>query len=173
MRVIPHDHNVMMPRRQQVNQVALKLVRVLVLVHQDKLKTALIMFAHFLMVLEQFEPQRQQIVEIHRIRRPLPRGIAFLHIGNLLRQMREIVILLRQNVRNRFVRVHREREDITEHVGFWKAGGFHIDFRFRHAGVDEVPGILPIHDREIALVTEQQRVLAQDPVANRMKCSSP
>ena len=101
LRVIAHHHDVLMPRRQQVDQVALQLVRVLVFVHQDELEAPLVLLAHLLLLLHQLEPERQQIVEIHRVRRPLARRVTLLDVRNLRRQVREIVVLLLQNLRNR------------------------------------------------------------------------
>ena len=73
-----------MPRRQQIDQLALELVRVLIFVHQDELKPPLVMFAHVRMVVQQFQPQHQQIVEIHRVRRAFARRVTLLHVRNLL-----------------------------------------------------------------------------------------
>ena len=64
-----------MPRGEQVNQVALELVRVLIFVHEDELEPALVMFAHVGVVLQQLEPEREQVVEIHRVRRALAVGV--------------------------------------------------------------------------------------------------
>ena len=75
LRVVADDRDVVMPRGQQVNQVALELVRVLVFVHEDELEAALVMFAHVGVLLQQLEPEREQVVEIHRVRRALALGV--------------------------------------------------------------------------------------------------
>ena len=146
-----------MPRRQQVNQVALQLVRVLVFIHQDELEAPLVLLADLLMLLHQLEPERQQVVEVHRVRRPLARGITLLDVRNLRRQMLEVVVLLLQHLRNRLVRVDRQRKDVPQHLGLREPRRLHIHFRLRHAGGDQVLGVLAVHDGKVPLVAEQVR----------------
>src|SRR5256885_4672220 len=42
LRIVPYHHHVLMPRGEQVNEVALELVRVLIFVHENKLESALV-----------------------------------------------------------------------------------------------------------------------------------
>jgi hypothetical protein len=64
-------------RGQQINQVALKLVRVLILVHEHELEAPLIQFAHVGVFLQQLEPEHEQIVEIHRVGGELAGDVTF------------------------------------------------------------------------------------------------
>ncbi len=93
LRVVADDHDVMMLRGEQVNQVALELVRILIFVHEDELKSALVMFAHFGIVLQQFQPQREQVVEVHRVRGTFAGDVTLLLVGNLLDELGEITEL--------------------------------------------------------------------------------
>src|SRR5665213_678159 len=84
LRVVADDRDVVMPRGNQIYQIALQLVRVLILVHKDELKTPLIMFADVRVFLQQLEPEREQVVEVHAVGRAFAGNIFFLQIGNLL-----------------------------------------------------------------------------------------
>ena len=61
---------------EQVNDLRLQLVRVLILVHQNELETALVVFAHLVVVVQQLEPERQQVIEIHGVGGPFASGVA-------------------------------------------------------------------------------------------------
>ena len=87
MRVVAHDRDVVMPRREQINQVALQLVGILIFVHENELEAALVMFANVRVLLHQLEPERQQIIEVHAVRRALAGGVTLLLVGNLFREL--------------------------------------------------------------------------------------
>ena len=53
LRIVADDHHVFVPRRQQINQIALKFIRVLIFIDENKLKPPLILFAHFFVFLKQ------------------------------------------------------------------------------------------------------------------------
>jgi len=50
-----------MPRREQVDEVALELVRVLVFIHEDELEPPLVMLPHLGLLLQQPQPLREQV----------------------------------------------------------------------------------------------------------------
>ena len=108
LRVVAHDGDVVMPFGEQVNQVALELVRVLVFVHENELEPALVMFAHVGVLLQQPEPEREQVVEIHRVGRAFAGGVTLLHVGDLPGDLLEIIELLLENFGGGLVRVDRE-----------------------------------------------------------------
>jgi hypothetical protein len=83
-----------MPRGEQVNQVALELVRVLIFVHEDELEAALVMFAHVGVLLQQLEPEREQVVEIHRVGRAFAGDVTLLHVGDLAGELEITELLL-------------------------------------------------------------------------------
>ena len=83
LRVVADHRDVVMPFGQQVHEVALKFVGVLVFVHEDELESALVQFAHLGMLLKQLEPERKQIVKVHRVRGALALDIARREVGNL------------------------------------------------------------------------------------------
>ena len=174
MRVVAHDGNVVMPFCEQVNEVALEPVRVLVFVHEDELEAALVMFAHVRVLLQQPEPEREQVVEIHRVGCAFAGGVTLLHVSNLPGDFLEILELLLQHFRGGLVRVDRQRKDFAEHVGFWEMRAlFGFDAGIGDAGLDQIPRVIAVENREIALVAKQIGVLAQNPRANGMERAAP
>ena len=99
LRVVAHDHDVVMPRGEQVNEVALELVGVLVFVHEDELEAPLVMFAHVGVVLQQLEPEHEQVVEVHRIRGAFAGGVTLLHVLDLRRERVEVAVFRRRGFR--------------------------------------------------------------------------
>ncbi len=67
LRIVTHDHDVAAARREQLDQVALDLVGVLVFIDQYELELALVMLADIGRFLHQLEPEREQVVEVHRV----------------------------------------------------------------------------------------------------------
>ena len=76
-----------MPRGEQVNQVALELVGVLIFVHQNELEAALVMFAHLGVLLQQLEPEREQVVKVHRVGRAFAFDVALRQVRDLARRI--------------------------------------------------------------------------------------
>ena len=96
--VVADRHDVVVGGGQEVHQRALQFVGVLVFVHEDELETALLFFAHFGMFLEELEPERQQIVKVHRIGRDFAGGVTALQGGDLVGQRGEPGELFGQQV---------------------------------------------------------------------------
>ncbi len=96
LRVVAHHRDVVVARGQQVNQIALELVRVLILVHEDELEAALVMFAHLGVVLKELEPEREQVVKIHRVRRALAFGVKIGQARNFLIQIAVALVPVEQ-----------------------------------------------------------------------------
>ncbi len=65
LRIITHHHHVFVARTEQINQLRLQQIRILIFVHQHKLKPLLIHRANVLVLLHQPQPQHQQIIKIH------------------------------------------------------------------------------------------------------------
>ncbi len=76
LRIVAHHHHVLVLRAEQIDEVALELVRVLVFVHENELEAALVTLAHVLVLLQELEPEREQIVEVHHVRGLLALAIA-------------------------------------------------------------------------------------------------
>ena len=173
LRVVADDRDVLMPPGQQVNQVALELVRVLIFVHEDELKAALIMFAHVGMVLKQLEPERKQVVEVHRVGSAFAGRVTFPQVGDLHGELREIIVLLIQNFIGGFVRVDCERKNFAEHFGFREMRSFRFNACGGNAGFDQVLRVVAVENREIAAVTEQVGMETQHTGADGVKCAAP
>ena len=171
--IVPHHHHVPVPRAEQIDELALKLVRVLVFVHQHELKLALIQFARLLVLLQQPEPEHEQIIEIHHVGRPLALREPLDHILNLRRQARKIIVIPRQHLGDRATRVHRHRRDVRQHVGLRKPGRLDVDRRFAQARLHQFAGILAIQDRVIPSKPEQLRVAPQETRSDGMKRAAP
>ena len=66
------------------------------------------MFAHVRVLLQQSQPERQQVVEIHRVGCAFAGGVALLHVGDLPGDLLEILELVLENFRGGLVRVDRQ-----------------------------------------------------------------
>ena len=163
----------MVPRGEQINQVALQLVRVLILVHEDELKAPLKMFAHVRMILQQLEPQHQQVVKIHAVGRAFASEVAFVLVDNLFDVIGKVTEFSLDQFRNRLMRVGRERKNFVQHVGLWKVFVLRVNLRIQQAGLDQILGIVAVEDGEIFLVAERVRVQPQNPCADAVKSSAP
>ena len=128
--------------REPVDEVPLERVRVLILVHQDELKPALVKVPQVGELLQHAPPLRQQVIEIHPVRRLLAREVTRLDVRNLLRQRREVVVILRQRLRERPPRVHRHREDVPQHVRLREPRLLHVNARFVDARLQQILRVL-------------------------------
>ena len=173
LRVVAHHHDVVMPRGEQVNQVPLQLVGVLVLVHENELKPALVMFPQVGVVLQQLEPKDEQVVEIHRVGRAFAVGVTGGQRGDLGRELREMIELAGEQFCDRLVGVAGERKNFVQHVQLGEMRAFRFNFRVGNAGLDQVLRIVAVQDGEIALVAERFGVQAQDPRADGVERAAP
>ena len=162
-----------MPRGEQVNEVALELVRVLIFVHENKLESALVSFAHFCVLLQQFQPEHEQIVKVHHAGGALAFGVATLHLPELWRERTEIVVALFENSRDRLLRVDGQRKNVGDHIGLGKARCFEVDLRLVKTVGNQVLRVFAIQNRETPWITEQISVPAQNAVADRVKRAAP
>ena len=162
-----------MARGEQINQVALQLVRVLILVHEDELKPPLKMFAHVGMVLQQPEPQHEQVVKIHAVRRALAGEITPVLVGNLLGERGEVTEFSLDQFRNRLMRVGRERKNFVQHIRLRKVFVLRVNLRIEQAGFDQILRVVAVENREIPLVAERLGVQPQNPRADAVKSSAP
>ena len=81
--IVAHDHDVLVARGQQINQIALDFVGVLVFVHQDELEPALKFSADFAVFPQEFEPEGEQVVEVHAVGRFFAVGVFLLQGADL------------------------------------------------------------------------------------------
>ena len=116
--IIAYHHHVVMARRQQIDQVTLQFVGVLIFVHEDELKSPLILFSHLLLFLQELEPKHQQIVEVHRVGCAFARGVTLPKLFDFGPKLVKMRVLLEQNFRHRFLHVHRQGEYFRQHFGF-------------------------------------------------------
>ena len=68
--VVPHHAEIAVFLGEQVDQVELRRVRVLILIHHDIPILGAAGFQHFRMLFEQFKRQQQQVIEVHRVAGP-------------------------------------------------------------------------------------------------------
>ncbi len=127
LRVIAHHHDVVMPRGEQIDEVALQLVGILIFIHENELKPALVLLADALVLGEQFQPERQQVIEIHCISGAFAFGIEAIQIGDLGGQGLEMLVFLFENCADRFSSIDGKRKDFGQHFGFGKTSAFDIN----------------------------------------------
>ena len=173
LRVVAHHHDVLVARGEQVDEVALQLVGVLIFVHEDELKAALVMFAHVGMVLQQLQPQRQQVVEVHAVGGALAGNVTLLQVGDLFGELLEVAELRGHDFFGGPVGVDGERKDFVEHLGLGKMRAFDFDAGVGHAGLDEILGVVAVQNGEVAMITEQIGVRAQHAAADGVEGATP
>ena len=162
-----------MPPGEQVNQVALQPVGVLVFVHEDELEPALVMVAEVRVVLEQLEPEREEVVKIHPVGGPFAGGVALLQAGDFDGELREMAELPGHQFVGGFVRVGREGENLIQHVRLGKVLVLLVNFRVGHAGLDQVLRVVAVEDGEVAPEAEDVGVQPQNPRADGVKRAAP
>ena len=59
MGIVADNHDIVMPRGEQIDQITLEFVGILVFINQNKLESALIEFPDVLMFLQKPQPKRQ------------------------------------------------------------------------------------------------------------------
>ena len=122
--------------------------------------------------LKQTQGQRQQIVEVHRVRCQLLVHVARLDVLDLRQQFRVIGIPGFQDFLDPLTGILRERKNIRQHHRFGKAECLGVDRRIRDHPGQQVLLVLAVEDRIATTKPEPVPVLAQDPVPNRVKGST-
>ncbi len=160
LRIIAYDRDVVMFCGQQINQIALELVRVLIFVHKNELKPSLILFAHHGIVLQKFQPQREQVVEIHSVCRALAGDVTLMLVGDLFNELGEITELAIHQILDGFMRVGRERENFVQHRWLGKMFILLVNLRVGHARLDQILRVVAVKNREIFSIADRIRVQA-------------
>ena len=70
--VVPHHAEIAVPAAEKIDDLVLRLVRVLILVHQNIAPESLVILQHVGAVPEQVDRQHQEVVEVHRLARLEP-----------------------------------------------------------------------------------------------------
>ena len=70
--------------RQNFRQLVLGAIRILILVHQDVLETALVLIAYFPIFLQQQHRDHQQVIEVEGVVRAQLPGIDIVNLRNFL-----------------------------------------------------------------------------------------
>ena len=65
LRIVAHDTNILMHRRQFLRDHVLHVVGVLILIHHDVFELVLPFITHIQMIVEQFIGVQKDIVEVH------------------------------------------------------------------------------------------------------------
>ena len=171
--VVAHNHDVLMTGGEEVDEIALKFICVLVFVHEDELETALILFANVLVVLQELEPEGEQVVEVHGVGGAFAVGVLLGEFRDGGGKLREITELAREQFVGALMGIGGEGKDFVEHIGLGEVGAFGVDLGVGDAGFDEVAGVIAVEDGKIAIVTEGFGVEAKDAGANGMKSAAP
>ena len=173
LRIVAHHHHIFETLPQQVNQLGLQLVGVLILVHQNKLKSPLVKLAHVRVFLHQLEPQHQQVVEIHQPIGALAPGVARQHVDDLLGQLLEPRVAILDDLAHINLLVDGQRADVAHHIRLGKARGFHVNLCLGDTGVDETLGILTILNGKRTRKPQCLRVPPKHAMTNGMKRAAP
>ena len=92
LRVVAHDHDIVMPRSEHLDEVILQMVRVLIFVHEDELKLPLVVLRDRRIVFQKRHRLFQEVVKIQRVRLLLARLVFLPHVGDVLREFEEVRI---------------------------------------------------------------------------------
>ena len=92
LRVITHHTHHLALLGQLIHNRLLRIVRVLILIHQYELELIDIFLTHILVILEEDPRLNQQIVEVHRIGLPAPFRVPYIYIGHLRALLHRVVL---------------------------------------------------------------------------------
>ena len=173
LRVVAHDHDIVMPRSEHLDEVILQMVRVLIFVHEDELKLPLVVLRDGRIVFQKHHRLLQQVVEIQRVRLLLPRLIFLPHVGDVLREFEEVRIFFEQHIVELASRVELEAEHIREHSALWKTLLLRIESERRDHAVEHFLGVLAVHDAEARREARLVRMPPQDARAHAVKSAAP
>ena len=173
LRIVAHHRDIVMPGGEQIDQIALELVRILIFVHQDELETALVMFANIREVLQQFEPEREQIVKVHRVARFFAGQVTLMQIGNLLGELIKITELPREQIPDGLMRIRDQRKNFVQDIRFGEIRAFGFNFGIGEAGFDEVFAVIAIKDGKIALIAQRGGVETERAGADSVESAAP
>ncbi len=101
LRVVAHNHDVFVLRRERVDEVRLDLVRVLIFIDENEFELPPIKRRDLLVLEQHAQRFLEQIVEVHRVGRFLLLLVARVHIFDLLEQRQEIRKLFREQFLHR------------------------------------------------------------------------
>ncbi len=151
----------------------MEFVGVLVFIHEDELEAALVQFANVEVVLQELEPEREEIVKVHCIGGAFAGAITVSEIADLAGQQVEMLVLFGQNLGDGLMRVNGQGEDFAEDFGFGEVAGFGVNTRFGDARRDQMFGVFAVEDGEVAFIAEFIGVGAQDAVADGVEGAAP
>ncbi len=145
--------------RQQLHHLVLAIVGVLVFVDQQVAEAMLPALVRFLMVLEQFHRQADEVVEVHRLIGAQRFLIARVEQGEAL-----LFLVLGQT--SRLFRREEGGLPVRHHA---LRAAYLLLVRAAQQFADDLAGVGAIENGELFLVAEQRRFLAQDLHAQRVE----
>jgi hypothetical protein len=173
LRVVAHDGEVPVPRRDEVDDLGLQRVGVLVLVDEHVLELVGDDPGDRLVLGHQPPPVDEQVVVVHRVAGALALLVEAVDALDLRRDGLEVRVRGGDDVGDGSVGVVGETDDVAHHRWFREAARARVDGGLVDASVDEVGGVLGVEDREVGGVAERLRVPAQKPVAHRVERPAP
>ena len=173
LRIVADRHDVVVPPAEQVDQLALHLVRVLVFIHKDELKPRLERLAHLAVFAQQPQPLGEQVVEVHHTIGPLAPGVGGVRLGDLVGEALEIMVAFLHHLAKRQAGVERHRQDVTHQVRLGESHRLGVNAGVGDCCAHQGLRVIAVHDGERLRVADRLRVPSQHPVADRVERSSP
>ena len=152
---------------QQLQQPVLRVVGVLVLVHQHMAERRGVALAHLRKQLEQVDRPEQQVVEVHRVHPMQVALVDLIHVGHHLLERGADRLAIVGGGAQAVLR----RRDLIVDRGRGEALG--VDAHGVGGALGQAAGVGLVVDRELARVPEPLRLRAQDARAGRVEGHQP
>ena len=171
--VVSHDHEIAVVGGEQVDEFGLEAVRILVFIHEDLLKAALVKGGDFGVGQEKLEGFGKKVIEIHRVRLALSGFVGGLDFLDLRGEGNEVAVFFGEDFANGGGGVDGEAEDVGEDSGFWEfPRGIH-ETLFRDHGGDHFLRVVAVHDRKSLAESDLGSMATEDAVSNRVEGAAP
>ena len=158
---------------EQVDQLALHLVRVLVFVHENELEPRLERLADLLVFAQQPQPQVEQVVEVHHAVGHFALGVGGVCLGDLVGERVKIRVAFLHHLAKRQAGVERHRQDVAHKIRLGEAHRLGVDAGIIDRRAHQRLGVVAVHDCERLRVADRLGVPSQHPVADRVKRAAP
>ena len=158
---------------EEVNDISLNPVGVLVFVHQDVLKPLSVEALNLRKVKEEPFPVEQQVIKVHEVELFFPLLVVSRHHDDLINECIEERVAVEDDFINVPLGVEGETDDVLQNVTLGEPPLLGLDLEISHAGIDQVFGVLLIHDGEVALIADELCVVPEDKIPYMVEGASP